>query len=108
MEYPLLTLEELERFLTKYRKKGQMMVSVLGEINKDLQSVFGTEIGESLLRSDMSRMDEILVKIVYEKATLAELAEFRFLRDTRIPSVVTKLNEYLKTIGNVRKSLDVK
>ncbi len=103
MDIPILTLGDIEKYLKLTGKKGQMIISALGKMNKYFDSVISNEIGQDLLHTDIMRMEDILQKIVREQATEPELAEFRYLRDTRIPSVIERVMKYIETLHQIKK-----
>lgn len=97
-------LKEISRYLAGSGQKGGMVLSILGKLNKQIEAVINTEVGAEILRDDITRMESTLVKIYQESATPMELAEFRYLRDVRLPSIVGRLKKYLELIGEVKKS----
>ncbi len=106
MDIPILTLGDIEKYLKLTGKKGQMIISALGKMNKYFDSVISNEIGRDLLHTDIMRMEDLLQKIVMEQTTGTELAEFRYLRDIRIPSVVGRVQEYIKTLHQIKKTVN--
>ncbi len=108
MDLGSMSLQEVEHFLAMTGKRGAMTLSVLGKLVKHFESVFSTEVGQTLLLTDINRMSELLFKIAEETATDQEKAEFRFLWKIRIPSVTDKIREYLKQVEEVKKVVNIK
>jgi hypothetical protein len=103
MEIPSVTLGEIEKYLKITGKKGQMVISALGKMDKYFDSVMSTEIGQNLLEVDIFRMEDLLQRIIREEATQGELAEFRYLRDARIPYVVSRIQTYIRSLEQIKK-----
>ncbi len=103
MDIPILTLGDIEKYLKLTGKKGQMIISALGKMNKYFDSVVSSEIGQDLLHTDIMRMEDILQKIVKEQITETDLAEFRYLMDIRNPSVIERVQKYLESLHQIKK-----
>jgi hypothetical protein len=100
----LITSEELEQFLSKAGKvKGSRIISQIAKLNQDLSYVLANEFGKKLMDMDIDRMEVLFPKIYNEKATPEEFAEYRYLRDIRIPTISAKIRAYLKLLASVKK-----
>ena len=97
-----LTSKVVEQFLLRTGKRGEKTLTVLGKIYPDIYSLLETEIGQAILEDDILRHDALLTKIYREEATPQELAEFRFLRDYRLPKVIGKIREYFELFKQVK------
>ena len=102
-ELPILTLNEIEKYLTRTGKKGAMVVSILGRLNKHFNAVISSDIGKEILSDDINRVEELMDKIYKEEANEQELAEFRYLKNKRIPDVVKRVKAYLEKVGEVKR-----
>lgn len=100
---PLKT-DDISAFLTKHGKAGQKILAGLGEIYPELSAVFSTEIGHELLKEDIGRIEALFPLVYSEKASPSELAEFRYLRDVRMPKLIGKLYSYLTKSGLIRSA----
>lgn len=100
---PLRT-DDIEAFLEKHGKAGQKILAGLGEIYPELSAVLSTEIGREIVKGDIHRLELLFPLIYTEKATSEQLAEYRYLRDIRMPSLLNKLMTYLTKSGLVRSS----
>lgn len=103
MDAPTLTLKEVERYLSLTGRRGASTLSLLGKLNPYFNSVINSEIGHQLLKDDIDRMEELLIKIWEEKEGDQEKAEFRYLRDKRFPEIIDKIKIYLEKIGEIKK-----
>ena len=100
----LITSEELEQFRTRIgNKKANDIISQVAKLNQDLTFVLGNEMGKQLLDADISRVETLFPKIYLEKASGEEIAEYRYLRDVRIPTISKKIRDYLKLLSLVKK-----
>ncbi len=100
----LITSDELDEFLKRVGKiKGPQILSILGKTNKELADLLGSEIGRSTFKADMDSMEELIVKLFQEKISDEEMAQFRWLRDKRLPYIAKKIREYLKNVDYVKK-----
>jgi hypothetical protein len=103
MDMMNVDLKEIGRYLTVTGKKGGMVLSILGRLSKQVEAVLNNEVGAEILRDDINRMEFLLVKIYREEVNPMELAEFRYLRDVRMPTIIGKLKQYLELIKEVKK-----
>jgi ABC-type uncharacterized transport system ATPase subunit len=104
----LLTVDEINNFLQKSNRiKGPEILSILARLNKQLTYIISTDLGKEIFDCDLKRLEELFVKIYKEKTDDLELAEFRFLRDVRIPYIAEKLRQYLDGIKRVKKVANV-
>lgn len=97
-----LTSKVVEQFLLRTGKRGEKTLTVLGKIYPDIYSLLETEIGQAILEDDILRHDALLTKIYREETTPQELAEFRFLRDYRLPKVIGKIKEYFELFKQIK------
>lgn len=97
-----LTSKVVEQFLLRTGKRGEKTLTTLGKIYPDIHSLLETEVGQAILEDDILRHDTLLTKIYKEEATAQELAEFRYLRDYRLPRVIGKIREYFELFKQVK------
>ena len=97
-----LTSKTIEQFILRTGKRGEKTLTVLGALYPYIHSLLETEVGQTLLEDDILRHDALLTKIYREEVTPQELAEFRFLRDYRLPRVIGKIKEYLELFKQVK------
>lgn len=104
MEIPILTFEEIEKYLQKNKIRGTAVIETIAKYNHELTIVLGNEIGREILKTDLSRVDDLFTKIYKEEITpnSPEMAEFRYLRDTRIPYIINKISIYLELLKKVK------
>lgn len=93
----------IEKFLGRTGKRGEKTLTILGELYPTIHTILETEIGRTMLEDDILRHDALLNKVYKEEATPQELAEFRFLRDVRLPSVILKLKKYIELFKYVEQ-----
>lgn len=103
MEIPRVTLNELERYLTLTGKRGSLAISTLGRLDSYIENVLNSEVGREILKDDVERIEDLLMKTYRGDVTELEKAELRYLRDVRIPKILTKLRNYLEKINEVKK-----
>src|SRR4030042_5253080 len=103
----LINPEELARFLERADKSALKLLSALGKLDKDLSVIFGNDLGKKLLDEDFNRMEELWPKVYREKATPDEIEEFRYLRDKRIPHIVSMVKRYLDGMVKVKKLANI-
>jgi hypothetical protein len=100
-----ITLSEVERYKDIAGKRGAMILSTLGKLHPQINVILNHDIGKQLLSDDIDRMDDLLTKIYKQKANDMEMAEFRYLKDKRIPDVLKKLKTYLEKIKEIKDTL---
>ncbi len=102
MDMQISQLSEIDAYLKAAKKRGAETLSILGKLSRHFDLVFGTEVGREILKVDLDRMDELLMKIYTEKSTKQDLAEFRVLK-RRVKKEVELIQQYLEKIGEVKK-----
>ena len=98
-----VNLEEIQRYLLQSRKRGVAIVSTLGKLAPFLNAVLNTEVGREILKDDILRAEELMMKVYREEATEKEKAEFRYLRDFRLPLIADRLKVYLEKVEEIKK-----
>jgi len=71
--------QQIEKFLETHRDKAAKVISVLAKRAK-FKAAIETDIGQELMIDALSSMEELLDKIIMERATKEEKADFRALR----------------------------
>lgn len=107
MEFRNLTLGEFDSLIQKMKskyKKGNMVIETLASLSPNLNVILNTDVGKQILAEDIGRMDELMVKIYREEINPQDLAEFRYLRDKRIPYLISKVSSFVKNVDEVRDS----
>lgn len=107
MDMQISQLSEIDTYLKVAKKRGSETLSILGKLSRHFDLVFGTEVGREILKVDLDRMDELLMKIYTEKSTKQDLAEFRVLK-SRVKKEVELIQQYLEKIGEVKKAVNAK
>jgi len=97
------SLDDISRYLELTGKRGTQTLSILGRYFPFVQSVLGTEVGREILKDDVDRVEELLLKVIKEEETDLERAELRYLRDVRMPKVIKKVKLYLEAIKEIGK-----
>ncbi len=103
MEFSNLTLNEVKKFLEHRRLIGPKIISALGRLTPQINSMVNSEPGREILNQEINRMEDLFIKIYREEATDIERSEFRYLRDIRLPMIIEKLDIYLKGIEEIKK-----
>ena len=97
------TLEDINAYLKKTGKKGSLALSILGKQEPFVQAL-QSEVGFEILKDDVQRLDEIMVKIYNENATPQELAEFRYLK-LRLTKMKDRINTYIDKLTEVKSAV---
>jgi hypothetical protein len=105
MELNEVTFDEIDRYLKMSKQKGAKVLSVLGKIAPEVNQIFSTEIGRTMLSDDILRAEELMGKTWDGTITDSEKQEFNYLSKIRIPRVLEKLNVYLKATGVIKKTV---
>lgn len=103
-----LPTSEFIRYIQVAGKRGADTLSMLGRLNKHFDSVIRNELGREILVGDIKRLQELLDKVIEETASQEEMAELRYLRRSRIPNIVRKIDTYLKKLDEVKKVVNIK
>jgi hypothetical protein len=91
---PDLTMSEVENILNNMGTRGKQVINVMAKVYDDIEVYLKTNLGKQILKEDILRTEELMVKVYKETATPEELAEFRFLRDVRLPRIFGKIKQY--------------
>ncbi len=102
MDITSLNVKEIATYINSTGKRGGLVLSVLGRLDKYIESVVKSDVGREILNDDISRTEELVIKIYKEEASSLELAEFRYLRDIRLPNVIGKIKKYLELTKEVK------
>jgi hypothetical protein len=92
---------ELKEFLVATKSTNSL--SILQNVYPTLNIVFNHPVGKEILRDDINRIQELLIKAYRQVASDSELAELRYLRDYRLPKVINRVNAYLKSLMDVKR-----
>lgn len=103
MEILGVTLPELERYLRLKKERGAQTLSILGKLQPEINAVIGTDVGREILKQDIMRVEEILMKMCDGGATEQEIAELKYLKDIRLPRLTDKIKKYLESLQEVKK-----
>jgi len=87
-------------FLKKRGTYGANLLSVLGK-QKQFVDALNTEIGKELLKDAMALMEDRLTRIIEEKSTEAERAEYRALNKI-ISAWSARLSSYYKGLDQIK------
>jgi len=98
-----VSLDEIQKYLLRNRRRGAAVVSTLGKLAPFLHAVLNTEVGLEILKDDILRTDDLMMKVYREEASEIELAEFRYLRDFRLPLIADRLKVYLEKVEAIKK-----
>ena len=104
VDFNEISPRDLQRLLEMKGKRGADAISVLSKLYPVLNSVFNSEIGREILTQELNDFDNLLEKIVEEKASTNELAEFRVLR-RRIRQYAEQVRTYLSHVDQIKKVL---
>ena len=95
------TSEQAIEFIAKYGRRASLTVNKLGGLVPFITAM-NSSVGRELLKDDVDRMDVLLEKVYQETANDQEKAEFRYLRDTRFPKVLDRLNNFIKLTQEIQ------
>lgn len=103
MEYHNPSLGDVEEFVKKAGvRKGEATLKLLGNLHPFTQAI-NSQIGRELLKDDILRHEELLMKMYEEMATDKELAELRYLKN-RILKVSERVTAYIQKTKEVISS----
>jgi hypothetical protein len=94
------TPDDVFKFFDKVgEKRGNLAMQALRK-QQLFVDAWGNPAGANILRYDVEQFDELLTKIIEEKATPQELAEFRYLkkRINRICEIIGKYQENISVV----------
>ena len=100
-----LTLEAIDEFLRKNKRRGASVISAMGKQKAYIEAL-KSPIGNTLLSGLIARQDSLLEKIIQEEADVKDLAEYRVLRSIssewaeKIAAYVNNVNSIVKETGN--------
>ena len=96
-------VEEINRFLELTKQKGAQLLSDLGKLVPFIEAVYNSEVGKEILKDDLQKYEELLKKVQNLEATEEEKAEYRYLRNTRLPRVVGRIHAFLKRVEAIKE-----
>jgi hypothetical protein len=101
MELQELNKEDvLKLFKYKQSKEAQKILEVVIDQTK-FKDAFLSEVGQALLQDIGYRLEELFPKIVNEKITEQEMAEFRALKFI-VERWINKIDMYIKNIQGIK------
>ena len=74
-----ITLEDIEKFVSIHGHSVAKTLSLIGK-QREFVDALSSDVGRELLNDVMVKMEILLEKIIQEKASKKELAEYRNLR----------------------------
>ncbi len=86
---------EIVQYLHKYGRRGQRVLSDLGKLIPFIEAVYNSEVGKEILTDDINRLSELYEKVINLDANEEEKAEYRYLRNHRLPRVTRRLQEFI-------------
>lgn len=98
-------IKEVQELFKKVgERRGNLYLSILKK-NNSLIEALTTDVGREILKDSVKRTDHLLLKIVEEKATEEDKAEFRVLKRT-LETWAVKVNQYEQTLKNVMEKVN--
>ena len=93
--------QQIEKFLQTHREKAAKVITVLAKRAK-FKAAIETEVGQELLLDALASMEELLDKIIMERATKEDKADYRALRKimTRWQDKIAAYNKALYKVEN--------
>ena len=84
-------------------RKGNLTLQILRRQQQFIET-WNSPIGAQILKEDIERHEELLLKTIEETCTPQELAEFRYLkkRIEKICSVINKYEENIKAVKSAK------
>ena len=89
----------IEKYIEEGGRRAKNTLSLLGKLLPFVQAI-NSELGQELLKDDIDRHEDLLVKMYEENITPQELAEFRYLK-MRLKKVSMRVAEYNKGLNEV-------
>lgn len=96
-----ITYADIEKFLAVHGQKGAKTLSELSKRN-DFAQAITDPIGQSLMKDLMTQMEMLLEKIIIEKASSEEKAEYRVCRKL-FNEWVRKIKEYRNLKNKIKQ-----
>jgi len=97
-----VTLTDIEKFLKMTKRRGGRVLAILNKLHPNFQTYMNSEIGQGLLKRDIERTDELLMKIWDETSTEQDRAEFRVLK-VRLEEIISQLELYLANVKMIKQ-----
>ena len=99
-----VTLTDIEKFLKMTKRRGGRVLAILNKLHPNFQTYMNSEIGQGLLKRDIERTDELLMKIWDETSTEQDRAEFRVLK-VRLEEIISQLELYLANVKMIKQAV---
>jgi len=98
-----LTLQEVEKYLQKYRKRGERTVSLLGKY-KELIDAVNTDFGKQFLYDIITEHELLLEKVASIEATPEEISEYKATRKILL-KYSAKISAYYEGMELIKQSI---
>uniref|UniRef100_A0A6H1Z9F7 Uncharacterized protein n=1 Tax=viral metagenome TaxID=1070528 RepID=A0A6H1Z9F7_9ZZZZ len=89
------SVDEITRFMSLNSRKATRVLSDLGKLIPFIEAVYNSEVGREILKDDIDRYSELFNKVMDLSANDEEKAEYRYLKNTRLPRVTNRLSAFL-------------
>lgn len=96
--------EQIASFQKKHGKAGSKILSAMGSTYHPFYVAIQTDIGQELLKDSLSRMESLLEKIVNEKATNKDIADYRATQRI-VRTWSKKIEAYMKIMQEIAKAV---
>ena len=89
------SVDEITKFVATNNRKATRVLSDLGKLIPFIEAVFNTDVGKEILKDDVARYIELFDKVMNLEANEDEKAEYRYLKNIRLPRIAHRLHEFI-------------
>ena len=100
------TYQKAEKYANTHPIRANMTLSLLHKLQPFIEA-WASPMGQAILDADITRHEELLIKIYEETATPKELAEFRYLKG-RIREIAGKIVAHKQAVQEIMDDRDEK
>jgi len=95
-----ITLKQINSFLMKNKKRGEVALSMLGQFQEFINA-WNTAIGKEILGDLVTRYETLLLAVAELTATEQQKMEFKIVKE-RLTTYSGKIDKYLVRINDIK------
>lgn len=90
----------IEKFRQRMGRRADKTLEILGQLDKELKTVFETDIGKEILEYDVKRYEALLYTAATRELTVDERAEFKYVY-SRLQLLKDKVNKFIEELAKI-------
>lgn len=95
-----MDLQDIESFRNMFGRRADRTLTILGELFKEFERLYGTEVGREILKEDVERYNTLADEAIKRNLSDLERVELTYLQK-RISTIVEKLDKYFQLLNKI-------